>query len=322
MTFLTILLAAASPPARGAAQPNSGGDVTWILWIVAAFGLILGIIALVLYAYSLRRGATGGRSGVSDQNLEGLRIVYGFWLIIAGLLLTLAVAILALLTIKPGQNNITTADVVAVITSVTGVIGTLIAAFFGIQAAGAGRTQAISALTELQSQGAGGQSNFQMKPSSGPAAGNTVVTITGSGLTGTSEVNFGTKAGTNFEFTNDGLLRVTTPAAPDGTYRADVTLVYPDPAKKNVLIGTYTYYDIKPSSGAQGTQVTIHGDGFSGATGVVFGTEQATNVKVVDNNTITAQAPTGASGSNALVNVVYPVTSATNHAAVGTFHYN
>jgi hypothetical protein len=64
-----------------------------------------------------------------------------------------------------------------------------------------------------------------------------------------------------------------------------------------------TVTGVSPSSGATlgGTAVTITGTRFTGATGVTFGGVAATNVTVVDPNTITATTPAHAAGA---VNVV------------------
>jgi pectate lyase len=55
---------------------------------------------------------------------------------------------------------------------------------------------------------------------------------------------------------------------------------------------------ISPASGpaAGGTSVTITGSGFTGATGVNFGSTSATDVIVVDDTSITATSPAGAAG--------------------------
>jgi len=55
-------------------------------------------------------------------------------------------------------------------------------------------------------------------PSTGLAAGGTVVTIRGTNLGGASGVTFGGTAGTAFAIQNDGSLKVTTPAKTAGAY--------------------------------------------------------------------------------------------------------
>jgi hypothetical protein len=71
----------------------------------------------------------------------------------------------------------------------------------------------------------------------------------------------------------------------------------------DVLIGTPTpappaVTGVSPTSGpvGGGTTVTITGSGFTGATGVMFGTIPATNAAVVSDTTITAVSPAGTAG--------------------------
>jgi len=300
---------------------NAGLSADFWLWIVAGLGLMFAIAAFVVVVYWGRRNVVTQPSP-NDKNLEGLRIIYGFWLIVAGLLMTLAVAILALTALKP-VDKISTADVVAVITSVTGVIGTLIAAFFGIQAAGAGRSQAMSALGQLQAQNAGNQGTFDMNPSYGPREGNTLISITGNGLSNATCVNFGSTPGTNLEIVNDGLLHITSPAAPQNLYDADVTVVFP-PSTSNAAVGKFHYYNVEPPHGpaAGGTAVTITGAGFGGASGAYFGTVLGGGFAVGDDHTITVNSPPGNAASDVAITIAYPVASPTNRATVGTFHYD
>lgn len=55
---------------------------------------------------------------------------------------------------------------------------------------------------------------------------------------------------------------------------------------------------LKPATGpiAGGTAVTVCGTGFSGATGVQFGTTPGTAFVIVDDSTITVTAPAHAAG--------------------------
>jgi len=74
---------------------------------------------------------------------------------------------------------------------------------------------------------------------------------------------------------------------------------------------------IAPSSGPVGTQVTITGSGFVGATQVTFGAVKATSYTVNSGTTITANVPAGAksgkvavktAGGNASGKAVFTVT--------------
>jgi hypothetical protein len=62
-------------------------------------------------------------------------------------------------------------------------------------------------------------------PATGPAAGGTVVTLTGTNLEGTTEVAFAESSGTNLTVDSPTQLHVTTPAMEAGTY--DVALLHP-----------------------------------------------------------------------------------------------
>lgn len=69
---------------------------------------------------------------------------------------------------------------------------------------------------------------------------------------------------------------------------------------------------VSPAGGlaAGGTNVTISGSGFTGATGVTFGGTAATSVVVVNSTTITCTAPAHAAGAVAVV-VAHPNGNAT-----------
>ena len=63
-----------------------------------------------------------------------------------------------------------------------------------------------------------------LSPTSGPAAGGTLVTITGTGFTGATAVDFGTTAATDFTVVNDTTITAVSPA---GTGVANVTVTTP-----------------------------------------------------------------------------------------------
>jgi hypothetical protein len=73
-------------------------------------------------------------------------------------------------------------------------------------------------------------------PDTGPAAGGTVVTITGTGLTDTSSVTFGGTPGTNISVLSDTRVQVVTPAVAAGT----VPLVVTTPG--GTAAALFTYY--------------------------------------------------------------------------------
>ncbi len=305
-------------PQSSATVASITGPLPWI-WAVSGLALACSVVAIVV-VLSRRRAGTAQPFSASDRDLEALRIERGFWLIIAGLVLSLVVTIVTVaLVFVPSKSN--TGDVVAVITAMTGVIGTLIAAFFGVQAAGAGRSQL---LDKIQPEAKPLTQSASLQPSYGPLAGNTRISITGNGFTGANAVNFGSKPGVNFELVNDGLLYVTSPPAPDSS-KADVAVIFPTPAQQNIAAGTFYYFDIVPPSGPMTgeTRVEIRGSGLTGAMEVRFAGEPGSNFNFVNDGKITVIAPPTSSDvpCDADVVVIFPENSPTNCCTVGKFRY-
>ncbi|MFD3417744.1 IPT/TIG domain-containing protein, partial [Streptomyces decoyicus] len=106
-------------------------------------------------------------------------------------------------------------------------------------------------------------------PSSGPAAGGTSVTLTGSGFSGATVVRFGAVSAS---FVVNSATQITA-TAPAGSGTVQVTVTGPGGTSNGVPF-TYTSVSapvltsVVPSSGpaAGGTSVTLTGSGFSGAT--------------------------------------------------------
>lgn len=67
-----------------------------------------------------------------------LRIKYGFWIVVIGLTIVAAVFLVAI------TKWTAASDVTAVVGSVTGMVGTIIGAFFGVQVGSAGKEKAES----------------------------------------------------------------------------------------------------------------------------------------------------------------------------------
>ncbi|MET9528111.1 IPT/TIG domain-containing protein [Streptomyces coeruleorubidus] len=74
-------------------------------------------------------------------------------------------------------------------------------------------------------------------PATGPAAGGTVVTITGTNLDGVSDVKFGSASGTNLKVLSAGRIQVTTPAGAAGA----VNVVIGDEAGTVTKNAGFTY---------------------------------------------------------------------------------
>lgn len=263
-----------------------------------------------------------------DKALEALRIIYGFWLIAAALLIALLVLIVTLTTLKISAET-KTSDLVAIIGTVTGLITTLVAAFFGIQQAGAGRSQAMTALAQLRAPAADGAGASKLDPSYGPHSGGTKVSITGNGFTGANAVNFGSVPGTNLNLENDGLLTVNSPPAQPKADEAKISLVFPGTSVPNREVGTFYYYTIDPPHGpaAGNTPVTICGSGLKDVSAVKFGGKDATGLGGLKTDAQGREfrevtAPAGNQGTDVPLELVFPVQTATKTFVIGSYHYD
>ncbi len=141
-----------------------------------------------------------------------------------------------------------------------------------------------------------------VSPSSGPAAGGTVVTVSGTGFTGATSVVFGNVAGTSLTVLSDTSLTVTSPA--EGAGQINVHVI--TPSGRSPVVGTdlFTYAalpavtGVSPASGtgSGGTVVTVTGTGFAGASSVLFGNVAGTSLTVVSDTSLTVTSPAEAAG--------------------------
>jgi hypothetical protein len=147
-------------------------------------------------------------------------------------------------------------------------------------------------------------------PDHGSVDGGTVVTLTGTGFTGSTAVDFGAIEGSALEVVSDTELRVTSPAQaagpvdlvvqnPNGASPAAVFTYEENPVEPTPAVVTA----ISPTHGSVegGTVVTVTGSGFTGATGATFGDTSGTAFTVVDDTTLTVTSPAHAEGEVALV---------------------
>jgi hypothetical protein len=133
-----------------------------------------------------------------------------------------------------------------------------------------------------------------LSPAQGPSAGGNTVTITGTGFTGVTAVMFGS-APAAFTVLSSTQITATAPA---GSGSVTVTVTTPGGTSNGA---TYSYVaapvvnTLSPRQGpsAGGNTVTITGTGFTGVTGVMFGSVSAA-FTVVSATQITATAPAGA----------------------------
>ena len=140
-----------------------------------------------------------------------------------------------------------------------------------------------------------------VSPNNGPAAGTNTVTVTGTGFTGATAVDFGTSnPGTSINVTGSTSLTVT---APSGTGTVNVTVTTPNGTSAvNAPSDQYTYNaaptvtSVTPNNGpAAGTNtVTVAGSGFvSGSTSVAFGSNAGTSVNVTNSGSLSVVVPSG-----------------------------
>jgi hypothetical protein len=142
-----------------------------------------------------------------------------------------------------------------------------------------------------------------LSPASGPAAGGTTITVSGTALTGASAVFFGTTKVTTTLSVNAGgtQLTVKSPAGPSG---ASVDVRVMTTVGESPIVGpdlfTYgpTITSLSRTSGphAGGTKVTIAGAGFSAVTSVKFGTVAAQSYTISSSTSIVATSPAHAAG--------------------------
>ena len=148
-----------------------------------------------------------------------------------------------------------------------------------------------------------------ISPTSGPTAGGTAVSITGTGFVSGASVSIGGTAASNVVVVSGTSITAKTPAHAAGAVNVVVTN---SDGQSGTLTGGYVYTStnpaptvssISPTSGpiAGGTAVSITGTGFVSGASVSIGGTAASNVVVVSGTSITAKTPAHAAGA---VNVV------------------
>jgi acid phosphatase len=166
-----------------------------------------------------------------------------------------------------------------------------------------------------------------ISPNSGPTAGGTTVTISGTGFAEGATVKFASNFATNVTVVGSTTITATAPAHNSGS----VNVVVANPGGQSATSANgYTYTSstpaptvstVSPTSGptAGGTQITITGTNFAAGATVSVGGTAATGVVVSNSTTITADTPAHAAGT---VDVV--VTNATGESGAKTnaFTYN
>ena len=137
-----------------------------------------------------------------------------------------------------------------------------------------------------------------VRPDAGPATGGTVVTVTGSGLGGTTAVDFGGVAGTGLVVLSGSELTIHSPA---GSGMVHVTVTTPGGTSETSTADQFTYLPapkvtgVVPPEGAEsgGGIVAVYGTGFYHVSSVMFGTRPGTGVTPLDPDLLTVRVPTG-----------------------------
>jgi hypothetical protein len=141
-------------------------------------------------------------------------------------------------------------------------------------------------------------------PASGPVAGGTAVTLTGTSFAAGTTVTIGGAAATSVVVVSATSITAITPAGTAGARDVRVTL---SGGQTATLTGGFTYAApvtptltaISPASGstAGGTAVTLTGTNFAAGATVTIGGTAATSVVVSSGTRITAVTPAGAAGA-------------------------
>ncbi len=138
-------------------------------------------------------------------------------------------------------------------------------------------------------------------PNSGPSTGGTAVTITGTGFTGTSEVDFGTGNPAAFTVVSDTQISATSPPGSGEVPVSVITGSGPsngDAPGDQFTYGPPTVTSLDSTSGptAGGSSVTIDGANLSSAPTVTFGGNEA-KVSADSPGSITVTTPPGSAGA-------------------------
>jgi len=142
-----------------------------------------------------------------------------------------------------------------------------------------------------------------VSPGTGPAAGFTSVTITGTNFTGEFEVDFGGEPASFASLNSATSITADTPASA-GSSTVEVTVTTAGGTSATSAADQFSYGAAAPPTvtavagntgpPAGGTSVTITGSNFTGATAVQFGSTNATSFDVASTGTsITTTAPAG-----------------------------
>lgn len=143
-----------------------------------------------------------------------------------------------------------------------------------------------------------------VSPNQGSSAGGSTVTLTGTGLSGATDVTFGGVPATSFTVVSATQITAVTPGGLTGA--APVTVTTPAGSTPGTVYYHYLPAPVLttatpaagPTSGA--TLVVLTGSGLTTTTAVLFGATPATSFTVVSDTQVNAVSPAGAAGTVAV----------------------
>lgn len=129
-------------------------------------------------------------------------------------------------------------------------------------------------------------------PSSGPVGAN--VTITGSGFTGATSVNFNGANVSGFNVVSDSQITTTVPAAATNGFINVVTPSGTATSSVKFIISAPILSGFSPNSGTASSTINIFGVNFTGTSAVKFNGTPSTSFNILSDTQITAVVPNGA----------------------------
>jgi hypothetical protein len=169
----------------------------------------------------------------------------------------------------------------------------------------------------------------KLAPKAGAAAGGTVVTVTGTGFSGTTTVSFGGVPAASFTVSSSTAITVEAPAGTSGT--VDVTVTNPAGTSPVVAADHFKYgvpivTAVAPKAGSKagGTPVSITGSGFAVGTSTVFrfGKVAATSVNCASSTSCTAVSPAATKAGTVDVIATVPGAKGKKNAPADHFTYS
>ena len=346
------LLAQATPTPSPPGTPLVNVAGTSALVFIGVLALAVAILWFIPTLYDLRKAnqwrsteqsellkdmvkAAAREKGLSVEDVRQIasamnappRGVQGLTQALLGLIITTLVGVAMVATLVSTAAD--SSDLrKTIITALLSILGTIAGFYFGARTAQISSEQATRPPTPTSGPATGQNAPptvTDVSPKSGPVTGGTKVTMTGTGFTGATGVNFGPVAGQNLAVASDTQLTVTSPPA-TASGPVDVTVTTPAGTSTTSSADHFTYNSaaaaptvtaINPDRGpvAGGTNVTVTGTGFTGATGVNFGQVAVQNLAVASDTQLTVTSPPATAAGTVGVTVTTPAgTSPTSPA--------